>query len=199
MTNNKSDQAERRSLAGSTNTTTYHSRAMVDFELESTAGRFGKPSVVSGSQPGVHYPAAAAWTRDGAGVEPPLNFDINAQEPVGELHELAGPAGSDIGSHLPDVVETTGPAIPAKATSSAPMAEVPVPPLPLLSDDVAIPTAKATSSPPVPASVSSLPSVGNDVASLAAGRSWVHVQPSPNPVMPPSRKPLLIKRRKIAA
>lgn len=119
MTNNKSDQAERRALAGSTNTTTYHSRAMVDFELESTAGRFGKPSVVSGSQPGVHYPAAADWTRDGAGVgvEPPLGIDVNALEPTGELHEIAASLDGSEGMApaAAAAVETTSdPSIPRK-------------------------------------------------------------------------------------
>ena len=34
------------------------------------------------------YPAAAEWTRDGVGLEPPTGIDINAQEPCGTFVEV---------------------------------------------------------------------------------------------------------------
>ena len=95
---------------------------MVDFELDATAGRFGKPSVVSGSQPGVNYPrlpSSSPWSGDGAGVgvEPPLGLDVNALEPTGELHELAASLDGSEGKApaAAAAVETTSdPSIPRK-------------------------------------------------------------------------------------
>lgn len=145
MTAKADEMKERKALSGSTSAMTLHSRAVADLELEATAGRHSKASIVSGATPTVQYPrlpASSPWAADMVPPEEPLGYSVNDLSPTGELHELAGPAGSDIGSHLPDVVETTGPAIPALAASPAPMVEAPVPPLPLSSGDAAIPKLK---------------------------------------------------------
>ena len=134
MTSQADEMRERRAFAGSNNATTYFQQSQVAEELDAKAGRFAKASIVSGATPTVQYPrlpASSPWAADMVPPEEPLGYSVNDLSPTGELHEFAGPAGSDIGSHLPDVVETTGPAIPALAASPAPMVEAPVPPLPL--------------------------------------------------------------------
>jgi hypothetical protein len=103
------EQQERRALAGSTTTTTYnqsttcpepttlHALANLDTSL---GGRFAKADYVSGQEAAVHYPRAAGPWADPvqAPPEPPLNYEINALEPVGtaveierSLEELAAP------------------------------------------------------------------------------------------------------------
>jgi hypothetical protein len=64
-----------------------------DAETE-MGGRFAKvlPTTITGSEPTVNYPklAEGPWSEGPqGGDEPPLGFDINAQDPVGEVHEQA--------------------------------------------------------------------------------------------------------------
>lgn len=61
----------------------YFRRAQADFDLENR-GRFAKPEPPQIAE----YPPAAEWTRDRVPDEPPLNFDVNALDPVGEHHEV---------------------------------------------------------------------------------------------------------------
>jgi hypothetical protein len=52
-------------------------------------GRWAKPSMVVGTTPTPQYPGAApAWAHDPSGVEPPLNYQIDALEPVGTFQEI---------------------------------------------------------------------------------------------------------------
>jgi hypothetical protein len=51
-------------------------------------GRFAKPSVVIADAGAPTYPSAAPWTQSHVPDEPPLGFDVNAIEPVGEHFEL---------------------------------------------------------------------------------------------------------------
>jgi len=84
-------QAERtRVLREDRLATTYHaaSRAFVD---EDRGGRFAvlEKATVTGAGP-VRYPklASGPWSEGpGGGPEPPLGFDVNAVEAVGEVHE----------------------------------------------------------------------------------------------------------------
>jgi hypothetical protein len=155
---NQAEQKERKALAGSTTATTYHSRAMVDFELDGTAGRFGKPSVVSGAQPGVNYPrlpSSSPWHSDIVPPEESLGFDINAMEAVGTPTEIEASLAGEVGTSSPPTASALV-ALPAGSNIGQ-------------SPDVVRPgsattPAKATSSSPVPALVSSLPLGGNDVA-----------------------------------
>jgi hypothetical protein len=70
---------------------TYFSHAR-DVELE-LGGRFAKltPTTVVGSEPITKYPKlpGGPWAKDESPPEPPLGIDVNAQEPVGEVHELS--------------------------------------------------------------------------------------------------------------
>lgn len=96
MPSKAEEQKERRHLAGSTSTLTYHRLAQIDLGLENQ-GRFAAadrrsnapPSVV-GSTPVPVYPRAAGpWTGgDPAGLEEPLGYDINALEPCGTAQEI---------------------------------------------------------------------------------------------------------------
>jgi hypothetical protein len=96
---NKSDQAERRELAGGLS---YHRQAQIDQELE-LGGRFAADTINSGSASTVDYPPlpqSSPSAGDSVGVEPPLGQDVNAQEPTGTAAEieaslaLAAPAAS---------------------------------------------------------------------------------------------------------
>jgi hypothetical protein len=70
---------------------TYFSHAG-DVELE-LGGRFAKltPTTVVGTEPITKYPKLESgfWAKDECPPEPPLGFDVNTQEPVGEAHELS--------------------------------------------------------------------------------------------------------------
>lgn len=120
MTSNADEQKERRALAGSTNvTTTYHQRAQVELGLDDAAGRFGKPSVVTGSEPAVRYPrlpASSPWASDPVPNEEPLGVDVNALEPVGTAAEIEASlaASPEAPTEVPSsaVVEPDGAAIP---------------------------------------------------------------------------------------
>jgi hypothetical protein len=85
---NKSDQAERGALAGSTTTTTLHS--LTALASPEPGGRFAKANYVAGSEPCVQYPAAAGPWAGGTRVpdEPPLGFSVDAMEPVGTAAEI---------------------------------------------------------------------------------------------------------------
>lgn len=110
---NKSEQTERRALAGSTNmTTTYHQRAQVELGLDDAAGRFSKPSVVIGSAPGVDYPrlpANSPWASDPVPPEEPLGLDVNALEAAGTAAEIEASLAAleaPMADHSAAVVET---------------------------------------------------------------------------------------------
>lgn len=94
----KREQQERRALVSSTTTMTkaepqsYFSRARAGLDDDSPRGRFAAAGYESGSAPTVDYPklpAGSPWS-GGAdpGLEPPLGFEIDAQEPVGTYAEI---------------------------------------------------------------------------------------------------------------
>jgi hypothetical protein len=61
----------------------------LDHTHSDEGGRFAKPTIVIGSDGAAQYPMAAPnWSADPTGVEPPLGFDVNAVEPVGEQFEI---------------------------------------------------------------------------------------------------------------
>jgi hypothetical protein len=59
--------------------------------------------MVVGQTPTPNYPAAAAWTQQDQGVEPPLGYAIDALEPVGTAQEIqaSDPATSAAGDAGP--------------------------------------------------------------------------------------------------
>ncbi len=82
---NNSGQSERREIiSGERKASTYFDQQRVAQELESS-GRFAKADVVTGPEA---YPAGASWTRDSAGIEPPLGVRVDAMEPTGEAYEV---------------------------------------------------------------------------------------------------------------
>jgi hypothetical protein len=112
------EQRERRELLGSTTTQTYFSRATADLALEDQ-GRFAKGVEVTGSKPAVPYPRqppASPWSGDiPEGVEPPLGYAINDQEPTGEPFEIVA---SSVLS--PDGVATAAPEEGGHSASARP-------------------------------------------------------------------------------
>jgi len=60
----------------------------LDHTHSEEGGRFAKPTNVIGATPTPQYPAGPNWSADPTGVEPPLGFDVNAVEPVGEQFEI---------------------------------------------------------------------------------------------------------------
>ena len=84
-------QAERRRvLANDRKVSTYRdaAQASIDDLCGGRYGAIGKPTV-TGASP-ISYPRqpeGSPWASDPIGDEPPLGVDINAIEPVGEIHE----------------------------------------------------------------------------------------------------------------
>jgi hypothetical protein len=98
---NEATQSEKRETLRNDN---MNFRTSSDLGLENT-GRFAKPFAVTGSTPAPQYPSGPNWANDPTGVEPPLGFDVNAIEPVGEHHEIQ--------SSLAEAVKSAPSALPA--------------------------------------------------------------------------------------
>ena len=88
-------QADRRRIIAEDrqrlNTYRAHAEASID---DDRGGRFAAISrtTVIGASP-IRYPRlpdGSPWAYDPCPTEPPLNYDINAMQPVGELHERQG-------------------------------------------------------------------------------------------------------------
>jgi hypothetical protein len=79
---NDTSQSERRRAS------TYHQYHLPDEEM---GGRYQKlePQSIVGGTPIPEYPAGAPWTREDAGLEPPLGWSVEEQTTVGEPHEVA--------------------------------------------------------------------------------------------------------------
>jgi hypothetical protein len=95
---NKSDQAERRALAGSTATTTYHRQAQIDQELE-LGGRYREKETITGSERTTDYPrlpGGSPWSGDPVGIEPPLGVAIDEMEPTGTAAEIEASLGGSV-------------------------------------------------------------------------------------------------------
>jgi hypothetical protein len=95
MTTDEISQSERRKILAEDrqrlNTYRAHAEANADLEL---GGRFSKvtTTTVIGASP-IRYPRlpqGSPWACDPCPTEPPLNYDINAMEPVGGPHEREG-------------------------------------------------------------------------------------------------------------
>jgi hypothetical protein len=99
--------------AGDREPTTLHALSRLGQD-EEPSGRFAEARYVTGSEPSTQYPAAAPpWqSQSDAGLEPPLNQDVNFVEPVGEAfeveasiaeqEELGGEPGAITQSRVPD-------------------------------------------------------------------------------------------------
>jgi hypothetical protein len=89
-TSAQEEQTLRKALAGSTTGMTFHSRAAAELALENQ-GRHTQGAEVTGSKPAVVYPRqpeSSPWAADKVPPEPPLGYEINSQEPVGEPFEI---------------------------------------------------------------------------------------------------------------
>ena len=133
---NQAEQKERKALAGSNSATTYfQQQSQVAEEL---GGRFAKADVVVGQRPSVVYPrlpSSSPWAADMVPVEPALGYSVHDLLPTGEVGEIEASLAGEVGTSSP-------PTASALAASPAPMAGVPVPPLPSSSGDAAIPKLK---------------------------------------------------------
>ena len=120
----KSTQAERRDLAGSTGSMTYHPapqsnkrwRAVVASEARQE--RAARATVVVGETPAVSIQAAfgSPWAGDLVGLEPPLGFSVECDGADRRGHEIQ--ASLAAGSPVP--VATAGAEEGAPLASSAP-------------------------------------------------------------------------------
>jgi len=93
MSADEISQAEkRRILIEERRLRTYQGRAMAD--LEDAGGRYSAVTKqsVTGSTPSSAYPRmpSGPWAENEMPPEPPLGYEIDAMEPVGELHEREG-------------------------------------------------------------------------------------------------------------
>jgi hypothetical protein len=118
------EQKLRKALAGSTGATTFFSRAAADLALLGQ-GRHTQGASVTGSARVPQYPPASGPWNDPVQVpdEPPLGYEINAQESVGEPHEIAAsltPLSDAVevatASHIPSL----GAAAPTTSGSMSP-------------------------------------------------------------------------------
>jgi hypothetical protein len=103
--NNSADQSERREVLDNDlrlqRGSTYHSHTNID---EEAGGRFARqqPMLIVGAAPVPLYPGSVpAWTQDRGPDEPPLGFSVDAQEPLGEPHELEASMGTSSSANEP--------------------------------------------------------------------------------------------------
>jgi hypothetical protein len=78
---------------------TYHSVAQASIDDE-RGGRYAisdTEQTIIGSSPIAYpqQPATSPWHRDPVPDEPPLGYEIDAMEPVGEIHETLPPATAE--------------------------------------------------------------------------------------------------------
>jgi hypothetical protein len=105
------NQSTRRDKAEALKADTYFNRAQIDADLDAPGGRFREKETITGSQASTKYPcqdSASPWSGGGAdpGVEPPLGVEINAQEPVGEAHEIEASLAASSNPALSQQVRT---------------------------------------------------------------------------------------------
>jgi hypothetical protein len=125
-TSHQKEQAERRSLVGSTGGMTLHSQAITQIELEGQ-GRHAaaaRASVV-GKERVPLYPRQgpdSPWSNDLSGVEPPLGIDLEYVEPCGTPVEVA----ASLSIPLADAAMATA-VVDAPAGAETPLAVSPSP------------------------------------------------------------------------
>jgi hypothetical protein len=93
MTSHQKEQRERRELSGSNTTTTYHSRAAAELQLEQgQSGRFLEKAAVTGAKAVPQWPRmpeGSPWAGEPAeGIEPSLGYAINDLEVTGTPQEI---------------------------------------------------------------------------------------------------------------
>jgi hypothetical protein len=103
---------------------TLHQHAIAEASLD--GGRYGavEKTAVTAAEPVVQYPAAASWTREVPGVEPPLNQDVNFVQPCGEPHEIMKSLGE---TGFPSPGSPDSGAVAAPASSCADVCETAAP------------------------------------------------------------------------
>jgi hypothetical protein len=74
-------------LANDRKANTMFGRALLELEQE-RVGRFAKAAQVTAAEAAPEAFAAADWTRQDPGLEPPLNYSIDAMEPTGTCKEI---------------------------------------------------------------------------------------------------------------
>ena len=89
-------QSERRRVMANDRMATYHSVAQsaVDDERGGRYATEGSKQTVIGGSPIAYpqQPSTSPWHSDPCPPEPPLGFDVNAIDPVGEPHEIKASA-----------------------------------------------------------------------------------------------------------
>lgn len=98
MKSSDAEMKERKALVGSTTTMTFFSQAIAHLGLESQGRHAAAAKAsVTGSARVPQYPkmpSGSPWAEDLSGVEPPLGWSLEAQEPVGEPFEIAASLAS---------------------------------------------------------------------------------------------------------
>jgi hypothetical protein len=97
MTSRQEEQAERKSLVGSDQATTYHKLGNLDLSL---GGRFAAGGDVSGAEEATHYPRqpeSSPWSHDPVPPEPALGFSVEEVEPCGTPAEIAASLAQSAG------------------------------------------------------------------------------------------------------
>jgi hypothetical protein len=116
MRSQDQEMKERKALAGSTTTMSYHQRALAELQLEQgQSGRFVDKASVVGAEASVRYPRLPAdnpFSSDISGVEPPLGYAIDAQDAVGEVFEIE----ASLAAQPTDSLTSGGAAAPDCAT-----------------------------------------------------------------------------------
>jgi hypothetical protein len=127
MKSSDAEMKERKALVGSTTTMTFFSQAIAHLGLDAQGRHAAAAKVsVSGVAPFVKYPkmpSGSPWAEDLSGVEPPLGWSVEAQEAVGEPHELAAsivqlPEGDEVANEATAAETST----PLTAGAEAPAA-----------------------------------------------------------------------------
>jgi hypothetical protein len=103
MNSNAEEQAERRRVFENDKRvmegSTYFAQAQAS-AMDEMGGRFAKvqPTSVTGSAPTAwpKMPEGNPWACDPMPPEPPLGYAVDAQDPVGEPHEIAASQGSTV-------------------------------------------------------------------------------------------------------
>jgi hypothetical protein len=98
MKSSQKEQAERKSLVGSDQATTYHKLGNLDTSL---GGRFAAGGDVSGAEEATHYPRlpeSSPWSHDPVPPEAALGFSVEDVEPCGTPAEIAASIGAGLRS-----------------------------------------------------------------------------------------------------
>jgi hypothetical protein len=90
MLSRQEEQSERREVLENDKRVREQGSTFLAHTHNGAGGRFAaisSPTVI-GAEATPKYPQGPAWCADQTGIEPPLNYSVNALEPCGEPHEV---------------------------------------------------------------------------------------------------------------